>query len=266
MTPTSVGMRCPECAGDRTEIKRPTSFAGSSASTTSATRVLIGINAAVFMLGLLFGGTIFSGGGSFLIDGGLCGNAVGDGGICGGVIATDGGEWWRVVTSGFLHGGLVHLGLNMFVLYILGQFLEPAIGTPRFVAVYLVSLIAGAFGALLISSPGQFTVGASGAIYGVFIATILVARHRGLDHVVAQLGFWLVLNLVFTFGVSGISIGGHLGGIVGGVLGGLLVLGAERGFARRLGLRGELGALAGVGAAFFVGCVVIATAGVYYVF
>jgi membrane associated rhomboid family serine protease len=162
-----------------------------------------------------------------------------------------------VITSGFLHGGFIHLGLNMFVLYILGTLLEPAIGSRRLVAIYFVSLVAGSFGALLLSEPYQYTVGASGAIYGLFGATLLVARHRGLDQVVSQLGFWLVLNLVLTFSISGISIGGHLGGLAGGVLAGLVVVGVERRRAKPpVGL--ELGALAVLGLAVFVACVAIA--------
>ncbi len=264
MTPTSVGMRCPECASDKTKVRTP-AFAARASSAARATMVLIAINVGVFVAQLLFGGgaASFDGGGRLFADGALCGNAIGGGGLCGGYLPSDGGEWWRVVTSGFLHAGFIHLALNMFVLYVLGTFLEPAIGTPRFVAVYLVSLIAGGLGALLLSNPGQFTVGASGAIYGLFGATLLIARHRGLDQVVAQLGFWLVLNLVLTFGASSVlSLGGHLGGLAGGVIAGLVVIAAERGIARRAGLGVELTALAALGLACFVAAVLVAGAGI----
>ena len=150
----------------------------------------------------------------------------------------------------------------MFVLYILGQVLEPAIGTARFVAVYFVSLIAGSVGALLLTDPGQFTVGASGAVYGLFLATIVIARQRGMNQVVSQLGFWLVLNLVITFTVPNISIGGHLGGMVGGALGALLVVGAERRISSRETLPAELGLMAALGVACFVAAVVVAGAGI----
>ena len=171
----------------------------------------------------------------------------------------DGGEWWRIITSGFLHQGIVHLGLNMFALYILGQVLEPAIGTARFVAVYLVSLLAGSVGALLLSDPQTFTIGASGAVYGLFLATILIARERGFDQVVQTLAFWLILNLVLTFSVSGISIGGHLGGLVGGFLGGLLVVAAERRSSGRETLPVELALMAALGAGCFIAAIVVAT-------
>lgn len=263
MTPTSVGMRCPECSQDRTEVRRP-AYGGALEGLAPATRVLIGINVVAFVLQVLSGGGGFSGSGSVFNAGALCGNAIGGGGICGGggVVVSDGGEWWRIVTSGFLHAGIFHIGLNMFVLFILGRVLEPAIGTPRFVALYFVSLISGSLGALLLSNPAQFTIGASGAIYGLFIATLLYARHRGLDQVVQQLGFWLVLNLVLTFTVSSISIGGHLGGMVGGAIGALLMIVAERRVSGRGTLPAELGLLAGLGVAFFVGAVVVASSGI----
>ena len=262
MTPTSVGMRCPECSRDSTKVRTP-AFAASASSRARATMVLIGLNVVAFLLEVVTGAGGFSvQGGSVFVDGALCGNAIGDGGICGRLIETGGGEWWRVLTSGFLHGSIIHLALNMFVLYVLGQVLEPAIGTARFVAVYLVSLIAGSVGALLLTDPSQFTIGASGAVYGLFLATIVIARQRGMNQVVSQLGFWLVLNLVITFTVPNISIGGHLGGMVGGALGALLVVAAERRISQRETLPAELGLLAGLGVVCFVAAVVVAGAGI----
>lgn len=260
MTPSPVGMRCPECAGDRTQVRRPSyGSAAPSWGDAPATYVLIAINVVVFVAQLALGGgaTGFDGTG-LTADGALCGDAIGSGGLCGPPAAlTDGGEWWRIITSGFLHGGFIHLALNMFVLYILGTLLEPAIGTRRLLAIYAVSLIAGSFGALLLTEPFRYTVGASGAIYGLFGATLLVARNRGLDQIVTQLGFWLVLNLVLTFSISGISIGGHLGGLAGGVLAGLVVLAVERRSPRvPAGL--EFAALAALGAFAFVACLVVA--------
>jgi len=260
MTPTSVGMRCPECASDRTEVRTARTM---TSGRMQATYALIGINVFVFVLQLLGGGPSGTGGWLFA-DGALCGNAVGDGGICGGgqLIRSDGGEWWRIISSGFLHGGIIHLALNMFVLFILGQVLEPAIGTARFVAVYLVSLIAGAAGALIMSDPAIFTVGASGAIYGMFVATIVIARQRGHMEVVQQLAFWLVINLVFTFAASNISVGGHLGGIVGGAIAALVVIAAERGISRRETLAAELATMAGLGVVLFAAGIIVAQQGV----
>lgn len=260
MTPTSVGMRCPECAGDVTEVRTSRSIG----SGYQATMVLIGINVGVFVLQLLTGGPSGTDG-TFFANGALCGNAVGDGGICGGggeLIRTDGSEWWRIISSGFLHGGLIHLALNMFVLFILGQVLEPAVGTARFVGLYFVSLIAGSVGALVLSEPEVFTVGASGAIYGLFIATILIARQRGMTDVVQQLAFWLVINLVFTFAASNISVGGHIGGIVGGAIAALVVIAAERRASRRESLGAELATMVGLGVICFVAAIIVAQQGI----
>jgi membrane associated rhomboid family serine protease len=260
MTPSPVGMRCPECAGERSDVRKPSySSPASSANDAPATYALIAINVAVFVAQLALGGgaTDFDGTG-LTADGALCGDAIGSGGLCGPpAVLTDGGEWWRIFTSGFLHGGFIHLALNMFVLYILGTLLEPAIGTRRLLGIYFVSLVAGSFGALLLSEPFRYTVGASGAIYGLFGATLLVARNRGLDQVVTQLGFWLVLNLVLTFSISGISIGGHLGGLAGGALAGMVVLAAERRSAR-VPVGFEIAALAALGTVAFVACLVVA--------
>jgi membrane associated rhomboid family serine protease len=259
MTPSPVGMRCPECARDSTQVRQASGGSLTSA-VARATYILIGINVLIFLGQLGAGGGVagFDGGGGLFTDGALCANAVGQGGLCGNTLVEGGGEWWRIITAGFLHGGILHLGLNMLVLYILGTLIEPAIGTPRFLAIYFLSLIAGSLGALLLAEPFQNTVGASGAIYGLFAATLLIARDRGLDQVVTQLGFWLVLNLVLTFSISGISIGGHLGGLAGGALAALVVLGAER---RRSGpppVGAELGGLAVLGVACFVGAILVA--------
>jgi membrane associated rhomboid family serine protease len=155
------------------------------------------------------------GGGKVFADFGLFGPAVAD------------GEPYRIVTSAFLHAGILHLGLNMFALYVLGTLLEPAIGTSRFVGIYVVSILGGSFGALLLD-PNQLTVGASGGIFGLMAAAFLVARDRGLDELASQVGFFVVINLVFTFSISGISIGGHLGGLIGGALAALVLTRGRR--------------------------------------
>ena len=104
------------------------------------------------------------------------------------------GECWRLVTAGFLHAGLLHLLFNMFALYVLGAVLEPAIGRLRFAPIYFVSLLAGSFGALLLE-PDALTVGASGAIFGLMGAAVVVMRNRGINPMESGLGLWLGLNL-----------------------------------------------------------------------
>ncbi len=122
------------------------------------------------------------------------------------------GEYYRIITGGFLHSGLIHLGLNMLALFFLGALLERAIGAWRFAGIFFVSLLGGSLGALILS-PDDLTVGASGAVFGLMAAAFLEARDRGRHDVASQIGFYVVINLVFTFSVPNISVGGHLGGL-----------------------------------------------------
>lgn len=126
-------------------------------------------------------------------------------------------QYWRLLTSGFLHASLVHIGLNMVSLWFVGRVLEPAIGTVNFLAIYFASLLAGSFGALLFS-PDIPTLGASTAIFGIFGALIVVAHARGIPIWQSGLGPMLAINLLFTLTVSDVSVGGHIGGLVGGLI------------------------------------------------
>jgi membrane associated rhomboid family serine protease len=216
MTVTPVGMRCPECARERTKVTRIAP--GIHLGRAPATYILIAINVIAFIAEVGSGaplGTSFAAGGSVYRDFSLFGPAVAN------------GEWYRLLTAGFLHAGLLHILFNMVALYFLGSLLEPGIGTPRFLAVYFVSLLAGSFGALLIT-PDTHTVGASGAVFGLMSAAFIVARHRGVEQLAGQIGFYIIINIFFTIGVSGISIGGHFGGLIAGALCGFLIVFAER--------------------------------------
>ncbi len=219
MTPTSVGMRCPECSRERTKVRTAGSIAGRRAVVTEA---LIVVNVVVFLAELASGGQLSnSSGGTVLTKGALFGPSI-----------HIQHQYWRILTGGFLHAGIVHILVNMFSLYFVGMVLEPAIGRLNFAAIYFASLFAGSFGALLFQ-PDVVTVGASGAIFGIFGALIVVARSRGIPIWQSGLGIVLLFNLVLTFGFAGISIGGHIGGLVGGLICGWLVVDvAER---RRIG-------------------------------
>lgn len=127
------------------------------------------------------------------------------------------GEWWRMVTSGFLHFGLIHLLFNMLLLFQLGNLLEPVLGRVRFVLVYVAALLGGSAGAMLLQPEG-FHGGASGAVFGLMGAAAIALRRRGINPFSTGIGTTLLLNLVLTFSIPGISIGGHLGGIVGGAV------------------------------------------------
>jgi len=193
MTATPVGMRCPDCARQKT----PTRSLQSIAVEPIATYVLIALNVAVFV-----GARSSVQAQSDLI---LFGPAVAD------------GDYWRLITSGFLHVELMHIALNMLSLFWLGRMIEPALGHVRFVAIYLVSLLGGSLGVMILS-PGDPTLGASGAIYGLLGAAIVMARNRNISLIQSGLLPILALNFIFTLSVPGISLGGHLGGLIGGLV------------------------------------------------
>lgn len=129
--------------------------------------------------------------------------------------ALDAGEWYRVVTSGFLHFGILHIGMNMLLLYQLGQLLEPALGRTRFVLLYFAAMFGGAAGAILLT-PNAITGGASGAVFGLMAAAAVGLQQRGINPFQTGIGATLVLNLVLTLSIPGISVGGHLGGVIAG--------------------------------------------------
>ncbi len=217
MTQSPVGVRCPECAGGRRGLGAVAPRAGealeSARTHATATTVLVAINVLVFLGELAQGiGISGTGGSSIVTDGGLTGPAVAN------------GDWWRLVTSGFIHAGLLHVAFNMYALWWLGGILERDIGSLRFLAIYFASILGGAAGAL-IASPNAVTVGASGGVFGLLAAMLIIERQRGRSLMQSPIGALLVANLVITFVLPGISIGGHIGGIVGGAAAALILSG-----------------------------------------
>jgi len=211
-----------------------------------ATVVLIAINVIVYLVEIVHGGGGVSLSTQTIYDtGGLWGPAV-----------SEGGDWWRTITSGFVHDSPLHIAFNMYLLFILGRLLEPSIGTLRFVFLYFASLLAGSFVALWFS-PDAVSAGASGAIFGVLGATFVISRGRRLDAIAGQIGILILINLVFTFAGRGISVGAHVGGLIAGVLCGLLIVAGERGYYGRSLNRTnrlvvELAAMAAIGVLSFV--------------
>jgi membrane associated rhomboid family serine protease len=203
MTPTPVGMRCPECSKERTKVRT----VRSGGDEPVVTYILIAINVLAFL------GSAVSGGD--LGFGGTGGSVISNGALYGPAVSID-HEYWRLVTSGFLHAGLLHIGFNMFLLYLLGTQLEPAIGSLRFGVLYFTSLLGGSLGALLLS-PNSVTVGASGAVFGLMGGFIVIMRARGGDVMGSGIPFLIGLNLLLSLR-PGISIGGHIGGLVAGVV------------------------------------------------
>jgi len=246
MTPSPVGMRCPECASQRTKIVRGVGETPLS-SQAPATFVLIALNVAAFLA------EVASASGGFGVGNST---AVGNFGLFGVAVAE--GEWYRLVTGGFLHASLTHIAFNMFALFFLGRMLEPSIGTLRFVFLYLASLLAGAFGALLLSGSETFTIGASGAIFGIFGAAFVIAKGRGVDAVAGTIGLILVLNLAISFGTPRISLGGHLGGLAAGVICALAIIAGDRGAFGPRRITAELIVMTAVGVVSVVGSLAIA--------
>jgi membrane associated rhomboid family serine protease len=154
-------------------------------------------------------------------------------------------EPWRMLTSAFLHsqGFVLHIVLNMYMLWLFGQALEPLLGRVRFLAVYLLSAIGGSVGFLLLA-PGQpvAVIGASGAIFGLFGGLFVVQRQRGGD--VRQLLVLIVINAVLGFVVPGIAWQAHLGGLVTGALATAVIAYAPRGRSRLAVQAGGLVAVA----------------------
>jgi len=241
MHQASVGFHCPECTKQGKQ-KVYTRANLQVLNRPVLTQVIIAINAAVFLAGLAYeSNEALAGRGGFTVDGGLFGPAV------------DAGEWYRIVTAGFLHAGLLHLGMNMFLLYQLGSILEPALGRLRFGAIYLVSLLGGSLGVLVLD-PNALTVGASGAVFGLMGGLFVAQRARGLDPWSSGIGSTIAINLLFTFTIPGISIGGHVGGLIAGaVCGWLLYQGSQT-----MGRQQALGAVIGLGAAVAVASIVVA--------
>ncbi|HEV7483527.1 MAG TPA: rhomboid family intramembrane serine protease [Solirubrobacterales bacterium] len=248
MTPTPVGMRCPECMHQRTKVVRNPTGTPGQLNAFPATVALIAINVVAYLIEIgAGGGGINNPGFSVVNDFALRGVSVAN------------GEWYRLVTGGFLHANFFpHLVFNMALLFFLGRLLEPALGTPRFLVLYFASLLAGAFGALLLTDPLVPTLGASGAVFGLIGAAFVLARGRGMDALAAELGFLIVINLVFSFGAANISIGGHLGGLVGGVLCALAIVAGERGMLGRNRRFAEFAVMLAVAAVAVVGALAVA--------
>jgi membrane associated rhomboid family serine protease len=132
------------------------------------------------------------------------------------------GQWYRLVSSGFLHYGIFHLAFNMYALYMLGQTLEPMLGRLRFAMVYFACLLGGSAGALLLQPHGLHG-GASGAVFGLFGLIMVGYIQRGINPLTTALGGVLIINVLLSFR-PGISFGGHVGGAVAGAICGLVMM------------------------------------------
>lgn len=215
MTQASVGFQCPECAqrGQQKVYRGPQALRPTA---PVVSYVLIALNLVVFVAGLGQDGVV------------QIGQQMGrvndlwawQGSLYGPNVAA--GDWWRPITAGFIHADLWHVGMNMLLLYLLGQMVEPALGKLGFLSVYMASLLGGSL-AVLVISPDERTLGASGAVFGLMGAAFVGLRSRGIDPFQTAIGPLLLLNLGATFLIPNISIGGHVGGLVAGAAVGWLM-------------------------------------------
>jgi membrane associated rhomboid family serine protease len=242
MTPTPVGMRCPECAKQRTRVHRMRSSATSRVP--RITYALIIANVAAFLAEEgQFSFTSSSVHGQVVEEGDLYRAAI-----------QEGHQYWRLVSSAFLHVDILHIGFNMYLLYLLGLMLEPAIGSVRFAVLYFTALLAGSFGALLATAAPS--LGASGAVFGLMGAAVVELRARRLSVMESGIGTLIIFNLILSFTLSNISVGAHVGGLIGGAIAAVALRYGDRHRIRWLGLA----ACAAISALSVAGALLAATA------
>jgi membrane associated rhomboid family serine protease len=189
-----VGFQCPECVANAQVALPKTRFGGSFNTVPKVTRAILITCISIFVLSLLLG--------SFALAFGMIPAAIAQ------------GEWWRLLTSTLLHGSILHLLFNMYALYWLGPQLERTLGHVRFAALYILSALGGSVASYWFSDLRTVSVGASGAIFGLITATIVIGREMRTD--VSQLVVLLGLNVIIGFLQSGIDWRAHFGGAITG--------------------------------------------------
>lgn len=239
-----VGIKCPECAGTPTGAKKAATkvrAVGRSRSQYGVTEALVVVMVGVYLVQGVEAGSLTNPFGELFQRGALWGPLVAQ------------GEWWRLVTAAFLHGSLLHIGFNMLMLWWFGRPLEALLGRARFLAIFFISILAGSAGALLVT-PDVPTIGASGAVFGILGAGLVLERNR-INVFGGSALIVVVLNLALGFTLNNVSIGGHVGGLVGGALC-IFVLG---GFGKGHAVYGRVNAVTVGGlVAIAVGSVLIA--------
>ena len=211
MVPASVGCQCPEYTHARPQkvVSGRAAFGGGGADVVVG-KVLVALNVALYALTVVVGGSTSARGAVYehLVTFGP---------------AVAAGEWWRLVTGGFMHATPLHLLMNMVLLWLLAKELEPVLGHLSFGLLYAVSLLGGALGVMLMS-PNDPTLGASGAVFGLMGALVVLQLRARQNPWHTGLGGLVLINLVLTFAIPGISVGGHVGGLLAGAAAGLIVV------------------------------------------
>ncbi|MEU6222319.1 rhomboid family intramembrane serine protease [Streptomyces sp. NPDC047042] len=225
MVSASVGFQCPECVrngsgtGHAPDATTPRTLAGGTitADPRLLTKILIGLNVALYLLQMSLGDEFTD---RFQLIGSAFVPSLGS------MEGVAEGQWYRLLTSMFLHASPMHIIFNMLSLWWIGGPLEAALGRARYLTLYLVSGLAGSALTYLLESPLQPSLGASGAIFGLFGATAVLMRRLNYD--MRPIIALLVINLIFTFGMSNIAWQAHIGGLVGGVVIGYAMVHAPR--------------------------------------
>lgn len=211
----SVGSHCLDCAKASKPAAATRARYWNARQPTLVTLTLIGLNLAMFVYGVILdpasiGGEITEVHADFALNKFI-------------LQITD--EWYRLFTSGFLHFGIIHLGFNMYMLYLLGQMLEPVLGRVKFALLYVAALLGGSLGVLLLDSGRSLTAGASGAVFGLLGAAFVGQWLHGANPLSTSIGSVLLMNLFITFAWRGqISVGGHIGGLIAGAICGAAML------------------------------------------
>jgi membrane associated rhomboid family serine protease len=197
MRSASIGYQCPACASDSTPVIKGINrnrFIPNQKN-TPVTKFLSISLIAIFLLQELIGTLLVK---SFALFAPL----------------VTSGEWWRLISAGFLHGSIIHLLFNVYILWVIGSQLESIVGNIKFIIIYFVSLLGGSVASYLFSSFGAYSIGASGAIFGLMGAMLVVGRKRNLD--ISQITTLVAINVVIGFVLSGIDWRAHLGGLAAG--------------------------------------------------
>jgi membrane associated rhomboid family serine protease len=203
----AVGQQCVDCVAEgRRGVRQGVTVAGARPGTRPVvTPLLIAVNVGVFAWTVVTSGSLNRNATAPLFD---------EWAMVPGAVAD--GEWWRLVTGGFLHFGPIHLLFNMMALWVIGRDVESALGRGRFLAVYFVSLLGGSAAVMLLTSPNANVAGASGAVFGLMGALAVLLRRLRVP--LGQVGGLIAVNLVITFLLPGISVAGHLGGLLTGAI------------------------------------------------
>lgn len=240
MRPAAVGYQCPDCARDaRQEFHQPGRQIGTAAAGLTVTKALLLVLVAVYAI------EVAASGAGSLITGPSVPTMIRLGAIVPALVAD--GEYWRLFTGMFLHVSLLHIALNGYALYIVGSVVEAELGRWRFLAIYLVTGLFGSAAVYMFSGIFEPTIGASGAIFGLFgVFAAYNYRRRDNAFYAARMRSMLTviaINLIFTFWVASISKAGHIGGLVGGLILGLAIDGIGRRTSRAAAFWGAIAVL-----------------------